>query len=213
MESVSKTPTATDANLERKKILEEVTQLIQQRDLLRMETQGWNEARNAVRGELEANTGLVLSTGEYDDRLSTELRKKRKSIQEEIDKLSQIREFRKNEVVSLERESINKKTEADSHKKTITALKNEIDRQSVELTRKKRESEEFVDKNDRETNGMILRLDNARTELTKINKEVKDKTTWIMTEEKRLGNKGRDLAIYENRIRKAAEKINLEIVI
>jgi hypothetical protein len=213
METVPSSATATDANLERKRLMDENASLLQQNELLKRENEGWNEANGAVRGELEARTGLVLSTDEYENVLSTTLRKKRDDLKDEISILTDTRDFRKNEVVSLERESFDKKTEVGNHQGTVIALKDEIERHSADLAKGRKDHHDFVENASKETNGMLLRLDNARTELAKVNKEMAEKTTWIMAEEKRLGNKGRDLAIYEGRIRKAAAAVNMEIII
>ena len=213
METVPSTATATDALQDRKKILDENAALLQQRETLQREVGGWEEARNAVRGELEAHSGLVLSTSEYGEKLDLALRKKKDDLKDEISTLTDTRDFRKNEVESLGRESLDKKTEVDSHNRTIEGLKGEISHHTNELVKKHREHHDFVENASAQTNSMLLRIANAKTELEKINKEVADKTEWIMAEEKRLGNKGRDLAIYEGRIRKAAEAVNMEIII
>lgn len=213
MTPVPTTTTATDANLERKKILQENTLLIQSRDTLRRETEGWQEARDAVRGELEARTGLVLSTGEYDNRLSTELRKKRDEITIDISHLEKLKDFKRNEIARLDKTTVEQKTDISKKEKAKQKLQAEIALEAAEFKKTHKVHIDEIEEASLQSQKVNKALLKARGELAKIEKEAVEKKSWIMAEEKRLGLKGRDLAIYEGRIRKAAEAVNMEITI
>lgn len=210
--SVRTTPTASDANLERKKIQDEIALLKQTRDTTRRECEQWASAKEAIRCELEAKTGLILSTEEYDAILSLDLKKQRddlvvtlNTLNSSIEEKTRIENTLTASIEALEsREAIlitnveNLKKDEDLHKRSAGAARADHSDASVKkLT---------------ELGELDRQIGTARAMLDTITAEQDEKRPWILQEEARLARKASDLAIYETRIRKMAVAAGLDPV-
>ncbi len=205
---INSTPTAVDANEERKRILAEVTLLKQERDTARRECTQWIEARDAVKGEVAAHLGLLKLTKDHDAMLSTTLLAKRDAIRNEIGVLEGQRNARKLEEDNLIAD-ISKKVavQADLERKQAD-LKADIDKHTTVAKEAHREHEKNKEQKSAEIAALEKKLADAKSELDRIKNEGDGIEKKNRDEDIRLATKGRDLAIYEARIREAAGKLD-----
>lgn len=210
--SVRNTPTAADALLERKKINDEIAILTQKRDTARRECEQWASAKEAIRLELAAKTGLVFSTEQYDKLLSLDLKKQREEIRTSIEELERSHATKKLSHTDI-MAAVNVATELkEKIEKNIETLKVDegFHKKAAEVARldhlEAKESKEKV------LGEIDKKIADANKLLQAINTEREEKQPWILQEETRLARKASDLAIYEARIRKMAVAVGLDPV-
>lgn len=213
MASVRSTPTATDALAQRKKILAEVSELTQKRDTVQREYLVWASALAAVKDDLK-NKKVSVATEEEIKKVATlSAHKQRDTLQRDIRALEQRKTLKEAELdgLSILRDKVEKEILAKTAQNT--ALGGEIERKQAWFKTEHADNVAHIEGMRKELEDITVRVEQAREEIRDIDRKVSEKTEWILQEEKRLVTKGRDLAIYENRIRKAAEKVGIQIIL
>lgn len=209
----SDTPTATDALRDRKQILDENALLIQQRDLLKMEVMQYQGALSAVVEELKAKGALSESHIGVHNTVMGILTEQRGDALRKVVSLEGHHGKLTDEIPILEAKKASLTQEISDHEKKRELMEGEASQVATDHNAKKasldRElagiSEDLKIKKDE--------LSTATTELATAREEAVQKKAWMLAEEKRLALKGRDLAIYEERLVAGWKKIDPNYVL
>lgn len=215
MPTVPSTPTATDALLARKEILEGNAVLLHERDTLSQEVAMWEHVLAVIREEVKATGALPELTRLQDAAMVSELGPRRKKAQQELDQ-QESRIGANQHLITAQTAKIEaQRQQMTANDRQITVLRDK--RQThEEATRVARETHATTS-NELQTALMahMVKMDEAKKALQSTENEEQELRRMRATEEMRLGTKGRDLAIYEARIREAAAKLNppMDIII
>lgn len=202
------TPTAADANEERKAILAEVSLLKEDRDTARRECTQWISARDAVKAEMAAMLGLTALTKEHDTLLSTALLAKRDALRSEVEGLTAARESMEAEATKSTNYAWSKKEEISTLEAKVAELTAHTNHHLGAAKSARHEHLKAKEERDSEIGALEVKLAEKRAELERIRREGEDIESKNRDEDIRLATKSRDLAIYEARIREAAGKVD-----
>lgn len=202
------TPTAADALAERKVILEGNSALLVLRDTLQQDVDRLQPVLVVIKEEIKASGALPELTRLQDAYLAAELAPKRQKAQQELDAVEKrIRDKQAEEGASNGRILANKAIAA-GHVAAIATL----EQTHLEYAQKARDSRErhasMMNTYQAELMQIEVQLMEARKSLAKTQEEEKGLLEHRSSEELRLATKGRDLAIYEERIRKAGGQLD-----
>lgn len=199
---VPSTPTAADAMLDRKRILDENTVHVQTRDTLLREIAQWQPVLEAIKAEIAASLGLPEITHKAHEMLSTKLLEQRDEIQRQIDvKTAAVNDIDVQNTLKL-RESAASEAAIETTRKTIAALKEDQEKHEG-LTRSAKEGHETQKLQiQSEIEPVKMELEQARNHLSGVRLEEEVLLNNRQQEDIRLARKGADLAIYEARVRK-----------
>lgn len=205
------TPTAVDANLERKAALEDATLWKQRRDIWCAEAQQWEKVLGAVKAEIRAHTGLALDVADFDGIVTKTLRDARNSLTSEIDVLQATKSQREAELSGIETDLGTKKLLIGRMTVQADALRTDIATLEATSSSLKRDYLETIEKKNTELSELLKTISDTQASFDAQEKEYQSKKQWIMDEETRLATKSADLAIYEARIRRLAAEVGLEL--
>lgn len=208
---IATTPTSTDALLERKEILEGNKALIRARDVLQQEVDRLQPVLFAIKEEIKATRAVPDITRLQDIALAGELGPKRKEAQTALDAIEARRMVIEPLVDEQEVKIIRNKGAIAKQEETIKILND--DREKAEkATAVARETHattmEGLTAQRTEAEGHVATAKKS-LEATQTEEDELKKTR--ASEDIRLSNKGRDLAIYEVRIRKQAAAAGIEL--
>lgn len=207
---VHSTPTAADAMLDRKRILDENAVHIQTRDTTLREIAQWQPVLAAIKAEVSALTGVPDAAHKANELLSTTLMEQRDVLQRQIDEKTAV-------LNDLDVADRTRKAEAEAADKalatvqaTIATLKGEAAKHE-DLTRAaKEEHEANKSRINSEIGPLRNDLEQARNHLAGVKIEEEVLLNNRLAEDARLARKGADLAIYEARVRKLAAAAGLD---
>lgn len=208
--TVRSTPTAADAMLERKKILDENALHIQTRDTTLREIAQWQPVLADIRTEIAALTDGTDTVLQVHQLLSTKLMEQRDSLQRQVDEKT----ARLNDLDVAERTRSKEAETADKALATvqarITILKAEAATHENLTRAAKEEHEANKARIASEIAPLRNDLEQARNHLAGVKIEEEVLLNNRMAEDARLARKGTDLAIYENRMRKFAAAAGMD---
>lgn len=208
MASVADTRTHADAHLEQRQLREGNAVLVQQRDTLLREIGQWQPVLHAIREEIAKHLDIPVLTATLEGLLSTSLLEKRDALQREIDEKTATSQDLdvKNEV---------KAKALTSHDATIGAkearvalLKAEEEKHQGLALKAAQSHEKAKAEAEKELPLLLEATAQARNHLAGVQLEEEVLLQARRDDEMRLSRKSRDLAIYEDRIRVAAAKLN-----
>lgn len=211
--AVRTTPTATDALAERKKILEENTLLVQQRDTLRREVGQWIEAKNAVMEYMKVLGVNTVEKERLGELLSSDFMEQREALRYEIRELEKKCASRQAEVNGILEYKNALDNDIETRRQRIVVLDGDIEHKLLWFQTEHRDNAERIKSQTNELGLLSAQLASIRSEMQDTKRAISDKTEWMLSEEKRLATRARDLAIYENRIRKAAQLAKVDVVL
>lgn len=212
MAPVSSTPTATDAMLERKQILDENAVLKQNRDRMRDEHDLYAAALTMIREKFEAMVGREAPVEDILAMLKENFRQKKQDLTADI----AVHESRlgslKTDVASLAKTATDTQDTIDAKTGELAQIEARIaDRKIIMAGDESRHTGLMVDLNV-ELAKTKEELAAAQALLDTTNKDHLEKTAWILKEEVRLSRRARDIAIYEGRILAAGKKVDPEFI-
>lgn len=213
MAPVDTTRTHADAHLEQRQVREDTALLVQQKDTLMREIAHWQPVLTAIRAQIAEHLHLPEVTKDIDKVLFGELAQKRDELHKEIEGKTAVRDGLDADIEA--KRKVNEGHDADIgvKERRLEELKGEIERHtgmtSAAVGDHATKSEEL--KKD------IERLEREKVDATASLINVKRDEEILLAnrvnEDIRLAAKGRDLAIYESRIRVAAAKFDPPMVI
>lgn len=202
------TETSVDRNAAKKALEGEIAALVRERDLARIETMQYVAARDSVVGELKAKGALNDTTIGIHSTVMNVLADQRGEALRKVEGIEGDHKRLSTEVPELEAKKAALLREIAEHGTQVTKLKNERENTALEHNKAKVAKDEELGQLDKALLAKHGELTAATDDLKIAREEHAQKKAWILSEEARLGNKGRDLAIYEARIREAAAKMD-----
>ena len=210
---VASTPTATDAWLERKKILEGNALHIQTRDNILRELAQYQPVLAAIKAEVAAHLNLAEISPDIHALLSTKLMEHRDALNKQIDEKRAISQDLDAQTLLKQKALIGAQGTADNAQSILKGLQDEVAKYQGLLEKTRSEHQSTLIETQNQIAPVVEELSQARNHLhsTQLEEEVLLQSR--QAEDIRLANKGRDLAIYESRIREAAAKVNMDIIV
>ncbi len=205
---VPSTPTATDALLERKKILEENAALIGRGDRAREETALWEIALAAVKKQFATATDAELDMDTLLGTLHENFTQKKETLQKEIDGHTLRRDTAKADAEDNEKRRDTAKTELEKAQKTSDELDTSIHSRRAGMREEERSHNEKITFAAAQLSTTKSELDAATAKLEAIRKEDAETIAKNIAEETRLSRRANDLLIWEGRVRKMGEKLD-----
>jgi len=209
--AVRTTATVGDALAQRKKILAEVTELTQKRDTAEREYRLWADALTAVKAELKAKGLTTIGSDEINKLVAEKLQQTRKELQDDVRTLEGDREKKKAELKGLAEHSDRIGKEIDAKKTQKLVLEGDITEKKNWYRGEHSTNTRRIVLKQKELAETETKLKEALQRIGDIERKEAELTELRLSEETRLATKGRDLAIYEARIRKAAAQVGIEI--
>lgn len=208
MATVAETRTSTDAHLANREMREANALLVQERDTVVRETSQWQKVLAAVRAEVAASLGLPKLTKEHDNLLSLELFRQRDEATKDLDATLKRLEDVKKEEKTYSDGAPARQQELEQHTARVATLKAEAEKYGPLANQAKGNHAKLL--NDLQTglSQSELKIVNAEASLAATKAEEAKLLENRQAEDIRLSTKGRDLAIYEDRIRQAAAQLN-----
>lgn len=204
MPPVPSTPTAVDALAERKRILDDNALLIQRRDKLREACGYYDAALAAVKEELEARHGADLTRDEISAVIDRAMATKEAEHQARFDDLVRREQTISSSVTELERKRLALGTTIEKNRKEVAKIDQEreeaIETHNKVLKRIHAERDHAQNEHAQAVGLFVAK----RKEMAQAEADFTARERDLVERERKAAQKGRDLAIYEDRIRKAA---------
>ncbi len=202
------TETSVDRNAAKKALEQEIAALVRQRDLAKIETMQYVAARDSVVGELKAKGALNDTVIGIHSTVMNVLADQRGEALRKVEGIEGDHKRLSTEVPTLEAQKQALIAEIVRLGTEVTHHKKERENTVSDLNNAKSAKQQEIDRLDKDILAKQGELTTATDDLKIAREEYAQKNAWILSEEVRLGNKGRDLAIYEARIREEAAKLD-----